>query len=58
MENVEVGPGAVICRAIIDKDVVVPPACQIGIDPERDRHRFTITEKEIVVIPKGMPIEP
>ena len=42
-----------IRRAIIDKNVVVPEEEQIGVNLERDRHRFTVTDSGIVVTPKG-----
>lgn len=56
MEDVEVGPKARVHRAIIDKEVVVPEGEEIGVDLDRDRRRFTVTEEGIVIIPKGMRI--
>jgi len=53
LEGVDVGRGAVIRRAIIDKNVVVPPGAEIGVDLDRDRERFTVTDSGIVVIGKG-----
>lgn len=54
MDGVEIGRGAVVRRAIIDKNVVVPPECHIGVDIADDRARgFTISENGIVVIGKG-----
>lgn len=53
MENVEIGRHAVVKRAIIDKNVVIPANARIGVDPEEDRKRFSVTESGIVVIPKG-----
>ena len=53
MDGVEIGRHARIRRAIIDKDVIVPPGSIIGYDAEEDKKRFTISEKGIVVIPKG-----
>jgi glucose-1-phosphate adenylyltransferase len=53
MDHVEIGRHAVVQRAIIDKGVVIPPNSTIGVDLERDRQRFTVTETGIVVIPKG-----
>jgi glucose-1-phosphate adenylyltransferase len=53
MENVEIGRHAVVKRAIIDKNVVIPANARIGVDAEEDRRRFDVTETGIVVIPKG-----
>ncbi len=51
--NVTVSPGARVNRCIIDKNVVVPSGVRIGFDREADAERFTISERGIVVIPKG-----
>ncbi len=51
--NVVVGEGARLDRCIIDKDVKIPPGESIGFDSERDAARFTVSEKGIVVVPKG-----
>lgn len=56
-ERVRVGAGARIQRCIIDKDVQVPPEETIGMDLERDRKRFTVSEGGIVVVPKGYQFE-
>lgn len=58
LENVTVGRHAKIRRAIIDKDVEVPAGAQIGIDLERDRERWYVSEGGVVVIPKRAKIEP
>jgi glucose-1-phosphate adenylyltransferase len=50
---VQVGEGAVLERCIIDKDVKIPPGASIGCDPKQDARRFTISEKGVVVVPKG-----
>ena len=53
-DNVDVGRGAHIRRAIIDKDVEVPEGVSIGVNPAEDEARgFKITESGIVVVPKG-----
>ena len=57
MDNVEIGRGARVKRAIIDKDLIIPPDFVIGEDPEEDRKRFFTSESGIVVIPKGAKIE-
>jgi glucose-1-phosphate adenylyltransferase len=55
--RVEVGRHAKIRRAIVDKDVKIPPGFTVGYDPEEDARRFTVTESGIVVIAKGEHIE-
>jgi glucose-1-phosphate adenylyltransferase len=57
-ENVNVGRHCRIRNAIIDKHVDIPAGTSIGYDAEEDRRRFHVTESGIVVIPKGMRIEP
>jgi glucose-1-phosphate adenylyltransferase len=53
-DRVDVGRYARIRRAIIDKDVRIPPHATIGHDLEHDRRRgFTLTEQGIVVIAKA-----
>jgi glucose-1-phosphate adenylyltransferase len=57
-ENVNIGRHCRIRRAIIDKHVDIPAGTSIGYDLEEDRKRFHVTETGIVVIPKGMRLEP
>ena len=45
-----------IRRAIIDKDVKIPPGTEIGYDLDEDRKRFHVTPSGIVVIGKGVEI--
>ena len=53
MSGVEVGEGAIIKRAIIDKWVKVPAGEEIGVDRKADESRFTVTESGIVAVPRG-----
>ncbi len=55
-EGVQIGRHARIRRAIIDKNVVIPPSTEIGYDLEADRRRFPVSDSGIVVIPKGMKL--
>ncbi len=57
-ENVNIGRHARIRRAIVDKHVDIPPHATIGYDLEKDRKQFHVTEGGLVIIPKGMRIEP
>jgi len=54
---VVIGEQSRIRRAIIDKDVVIPPKTNIGYDFETDSQQFTVTESGIVVISKGMKLD-
>ena len=56
MPSVKIGDRAVVRRAILDKNVVVDPGAQIGVDLERDRQRFTISEGGVVVVGKGVRV--
>jgi glucose-1-phosphate adenylyltransferase len=58
LQGVDVGRDAVIKRAIIDKNVQVPPGCQIGVDLDADRERYTVTDSGLVVIGKGDEVCP
>jgi glucose-1-phosphate adenylyltransferase len=53
-DGVEVGRHCQIRRAIIDKDVQIPPNTTIGYNLDHDRQRgFLITEQGVVVIAKA-----
>jgi glucose-1-phosphate adenylyltransferase len=49
-DNVDIGRGARVRRAILDKNVRVPPRGAIGWDLERDRVYHHVTESGIVVV--------
>lgn len=55
MHDVEIGRGARIRKAIIDKYVKIPEGETIGYDLEKDRQRYYVTDDGIVVIAKVLP---
>jgi glucose-1-phosphate adenylyltransferase len=58
MDNVRIGRGARVVNAIIDKNVVVPDRCEIGVDPDADRKAgFTVTDGGITVLGKDQHID-
>lgn len=58
-DNVTIGRHALVRRAIIDKNVVIPEGARIGMDPEEDRARgFVVTESGLTVIGKGQIVPP
>lgn len=53
----DVGRGAVVHRAILDKNVKVPPGVEIGVNHDHDRARgFFVSEGGITVVPKNMRV--
>ena len=57
MDGVDVGRGARVRRAIIDKGVRIQPDCVIGEDIEADRRRFAVTPNGVVVIAQNTTVE-
>jgi glucose-1-phosphate adenylyltransferase len=57
-DHVQVGQGARVHRAILDKNVILADRATVGVDRERDLARgFTVTDSGITVVGKGMRIE-
>jgi glucose-1-phosphate adenylyltransferase len=50
---VHIGEGATVRRAILDKNAIVPPGAQIGVDLDRDRERYHVSEGGVTVLGKG-----
>jgi glucose-1-phosphate adenylyltransferase len=57
MDGVDIGRHAVVRNAILDKNVIVPEGAEIGVDVERDRQRYTVSDNGVVVIGKGQQVE-
>ncbi|HTL53984.1 MAG TPA: glucose-1-phosphate adenylyltransferase [Planctomycetota bacterium] len=53
MEDCRIGKHCKIRRCIVDKHVVLADKTVIGYDLEDDRRRFQISDKGIVIVPKG-----
>lgn len=57
-DGVEVGRYTKIRRAIIDKDVILPPGVKIGFNHDEDRERgFVVSDDGVVVIAKATASE-
>lgn len=54
MPGVRIGRNAVVRKAILDKNVEVPDGAQIGVDVERDRDLYTVSDGGVVVLGKGV----
>jgi len=57
LPGVRIEPGAVVRNAILDKNVVVPAGAKVGVDIEADRLLYTVSERGIVAIGKGIRIQ-
>ena len=53
MDNIIIGRNCRVKKAIIDKNNYLPGGTEVGLDPAKDRERFTVTERGITVVPKG-----
>ena len=51
-----IGRNAVIRRAILDKNVIIPDGVEIGVNPDHDRARGFFVEAGITVVPKNTKV--
>jgi glucose-1-phosphate adenylyltransferase len=56
LDGVRVGRGAVVRRAILDKNVSVPAGAHIGVDLDRDRAHYYVSDAGVVALGKGQPV--
>jgi glucose-1-phosphate adenylyltransferase len=54
MPGVRIGRNAVVRRAILDKNAVVPDGAQIGVDLDRDASLYTVSDAGVVCLGKGV----
>jgi glucose-1-phosphate adenylyltransferase len=57
MHGVDIGRRAVVRNAILDKNVRIGEGVQIGVDLDRDRERFVVSDGGVVVIGKGVQVD-
>ncbi len=54
LPNVQVGEGAVLRRAVVDKYCRIPPGLVVGADARADRERFHVTDGGVTLITPEM----
>jgi glucose-1-phosphate adenylyltransferase len=54
LPEVKIGRRVTLRRAIVDKLCVLPDDLQVGVDPVKDRARFHVTERGVVLITPEM----
>jgi glucose-1-phosphate adenylyltransferase len=58
-DRVRIGRGAVVQKAILDKNVIVEDGARVGVERDRDLERgFTVTDSGITVVGKGVRVTP
>jgi glucose-1-phosphate adenylyltransferase len=50
----QIGRGARLTRAVLDRGVIIPPGMVVGEDPEEDKARFHLTQNGICLITPEM----
>ncbi|MGW9626598.1 glucose-1-phosphate adenylyltransferase [Microbacterium sp. NPDC055521] len=57
LDNVQMGLGSRVRRAVLDKNVILEEGATVGVDRDRDLERgFTVTDSGITVVGKGVRI--
>jgi glucose-1-phosphate adenylyltransferase len=54
LPDVDIARHAIVKRAIVDEGCVIPSGMTIGVDPEEDRRRFYVSEKNVVLVTPEM----
>jgi glucose-1-phosphate adenylyltransferase len=58
MHGVQVGRNVIVRNAILAKNVVVPEGAKVGVDLDRDRELYTVSDNGVVVIGQGQQVLP
>jgi glucose-1-phosphate adenylyltransferase len=53
MDYTRVSSGARLRRAVVDRHNLIEKDARIGLDPEEDRSRYTVSPSGVVVVPRG-----
>jgi glucose-1-phosphate adenylyltransferase len=54
LPGVQIGRDVRLKRAIVDKECVLPDGLRVGYDLARDRERFNVTERGVVLVSRDM----
>jgi glucose-1-phosphate adenylyltransferase len=54
LPKVTIGKNCTIKRTVIDKGTLIPDGFEVGVDLEKDKERFLVTEEGIVLVTPGM----
>ena len=54
MPGVHIGKNCIVRGAIIDEHCDIPDGTQIGVDVARDRERFDVTPRGVVLVTPDM----
>jgi glucose-1-phosphate adenylyltransferase len=58
LPQTEIGSNVVLKRVIADRGCRIPDGMRIGVDPDRDRSRFYVTERGITLVTPAMLGQP
>ena len=54
LPKVNIGSNCVLKKVIVDKGAYIPDGMQIGVDLDKDRERFLVTDEGVVLVTPGM----
>ena len=57
LDDVTVGPEAVLRNCVIDKNVIVPQGAKLGIDLDSDRETHTVSAEGVTVVAKNAAVQ-